>query len=88
LYFHFFWEMRVNLDEIEFYRGLARQPPSTSAKLTPAPAPGPFQHSSPTGFPLRPAAYEASLGRGPPLTGMIYEWNVFDVEINNVYAST
>ncbi|KAL5332338.1 hypothetical protein BJX70DRAFT_139164 [Aspergillus crustosus] len=80
--------MRVNLDEIEFYRGPTRQPPSTSAKPTPAPAPRSFQHSSPTGFPFRPAACDASLGRGPPLTGPTYEWNVFDVEINNVYAST
>lgn len=84
--------MGVNLDQIEFYHGPSRPPPSTSAKSVPtdhASAHGPqyFQHSFPTGFGFRPGPCEIPLGQSPPLTGTNHAWNIFDFEINNVYGS-
>ncbi|KAJ5544153.1 hypothetical protein N7494_005432 [Penicillium frequentans] len=83
--------MEVNLDQIEFYHGPSRQPPSTSAKsVNPGHAsahvPQYFQHSFPTGFGFRPGQSEVPLGQSPPLTGTTHAWNIFDFEINNVYG--
>ncbi|KAI3124182.1 hypothetical protein CBS147326_8411 [Penicillium roqueforti] len=81
--------MKVNLDQIEFYHGPSRPPPSTSAKqLSPAFTPQPFQHSSSTGFTFRPSPCGTPLGQEPLLTGTTHQWNIFDVEINNVYDFT
>ncbi|KAL4935473.1 hypothetical protein BDV06DRAFT_128306 [Aspergillus oleicola] len=71
--------MWVNLDEIEFYHGPNRQPPSTSAKSLPQEhTPRSFQHSFPTTFTFRPESCGAPLGQEPPLTGMTHQWNIFD----------
>lgn len=81
-----FWEMGVNLDQIEFYHGPSRQPPFTSAKsVTPGHVPAHvsryFQQSFPAGSSFRP-------GQPSQLTGRAHEWNIFDFEINNVYGPT
>lgn len=83
----------MNLDQIEFYHGPSRQPPSTSVKSVPpnhAPAHVPryFQQSFPTGFGFRPGPCEVSLGQSPRLAGTTHEWNIFDFEINNIDGST
>lgn len=86
----FFREMSVNLDQIEFYHGPSRQSLSTSIKqLPPAHAPRPFQHSFSTGFAFPPGPCGGPpLGQEPPLGGTTHQWNIFDVEINNVYGFT
>lgn len=88
-----FWEMRVDLDQIEFYHGPSRPPLSTSEKSVPpnhAPAHMPryLQQSFPTGFGFCPGPCEVPLGQSPPLTGITHEWNIFDFEINHVYGPT
>ncbi|KAK1146190.1 hypothetical protein N8T08_003280 [Aspergillus melleus] len=86
--------MWVDLDQIEFYHGPSRQPPSsTSAKNAPpghasSQAPRNFQGSFPAGFGFCPRPFEAPLGQVLPLTGATHEWNIFDVEIDNVYDAT
>ncbi|KAJ6104865.1 hypothetical protein N7486_003554 [Penicillium sp. IBT 16267x] len=85
--------MRVDLDQIEFYHGPNRPPPSTSAKSVPpghAPAHVPryFQQSFPPGFGFRPGPCEVPLGQSPPLTDTTHEWNIFDFEINHVFGPT
>ncbi|KAJ5644219.1 uncharacterized protein N7484_006726 [Penicillium longicatenatum] len=85
--------MGVNLDQIEFYHGPSRQPPSTSTKSVtpshvPAHVPRYFQQSFPTGFGFRPGLCEVPPGQPPQLTGTTHEWNIFDFEINNVYGPT
>ncbi|KAJ6010426.1 hypothetical protein N7451_001838 [Penicillium sp. IBT 35674x] len=85
--------MGVNLDQIEFYHGPSRPPPSTSAKSVPtdhasAHVPQYFLQSSPTGFGFRPGPCEVPLGQSPPLTGATHAWNIFDFEVNNVYGPT
>jgi len=83
----------VNLDQIEFYRGPSRPPPSTNAnRLLPDHTldhvPRYFQPSFPTGLSFRPDPGGISLEESPPLAGTTHEWNIFDFEINNVYCST
>ncbi|KAJ6096876.1 hypothetical protein N7486_007622 [Penicillium sp. IBT 16267x] len=85
--------MGVNLDQIEFYHGPSRQPPSTSAKSVtpghvPAHVPRYLQQSFPTGFGFRPGPCEVPPGQPPQLTGTTHEWNILDFEINNIYGPT
>ncbi|KAJ6115292.1 hypothetical protein N7486_001070 [Penicillium sp. IBT 16267x] len=85
--------MGVNLDQIEFYHGPRRQPPSTSAKSVtpghvPAHVPRYLQQTFPTGFGFRPGPCEVPPGQPPQPTGTTHEWNIFDFEINNVYGPT
>ncbi|PWY83691.1 hypothetical protein BO94DRAFT_547355 [Aspergillus sclerotioniger CBS 115572] len=86
-------DMRVILDQIEFYHGPSLQRPSTSAKKVStghatAHAPRTFHRYSPTGSGFCQRPCEASLGQAPPLTGTTHEWNMFDIAIDNVYGST
>lgn len=85
--------MRVNLDQIEFYRGPSRPPPSTSAnRLLPDHTrdhvPRYFQPSFPTGLSFHPGPGDVPLGESPPLAGTTHEWNIFDFEINEIYCPT
>jgi hypothetical protein len=80
--------MRVNLDEIQFYYGPSCQLPSTDAKVPRVHAPQSVQQSFPSGTAVHSTTLGVPLEQGPPLTGTTSEWNVFDIEINNIRGST
>lgn len=84
--------MRVNLDQIEFYHGPSLQRPSINSQKVPpdhatADVPQNFQHSFPAQTVFCPRPCEASLRDTLPLADTTHEWNIFDVEINDLYGS-
>ncbi|KGO73481.1 hypothetical protein PEX1_093040 [Penicillium expansum] len=88
--------MGINLDEIHFYHGPTRPRPSTSAgganpRHTTTHVPHHLQQSFqffPTGFDLHPRPFAMPSGQPRPLIGATHEWNIFDLEINNVSSHT
>jgi hypothetical protein len=92
-------DMRVNLDQIEFYYGPSRQQPSNTLAFTsekqppPAQDPRSFQRSFSTesGFTQTPATANipdssTTYTHEWSSTGIAKPWNVFDVEITNFYG--
>jgi hypothetical protein len=92
-------DMRVNLDQIEFYYGPSRQQPSSILAFTsekrppPAQVPQSFQHPFSTESVLTQTPATANIPdasatrtREWSSTGITKPWNVFDVEITNLYG--
>ncbi|RAK98702.1 SANT/Myb-like DNA-binding domain-containing protein [Aspergillus ibericus CBS 121593] len=78
--------MRVNLDQIEFYRGPSQPPSIGRRKSPPVHIPRTFQHFSPTE--MIPASSQAPPEQGLPSTRTTYLSNTFDFEIDRIYSVT